>query len=543
MGTKVDAASTLSARLRYRPGKEIEVYDAFYTEVKFPDAEIPIKAVCDPLDSFFFIHMLYSTLVDADWLDTEDFVSDGAVSRELGESLETLSRKLDMHVLQWWDAKTELNRRRSHILKQLMDAGDRPRGIYTLTVPTGGGKTVSPMGFALRHALAHSNGDTALCRIIYVIPYTSIIEQTQEVFERIFGSENVIAHYANVDYLEDENGRISDVDKRRLLASENWDAPIILTTAVQFFESLFGNRSSRCRKLHNIANSVLIFDEAQMLPPDYLEPCVWAISQLVSNYGCTSVLCTATQPSLNPLIKKWIPEGVRELCEDTVGNHEFFRRVDYQKEGVLSDEVLAEKLSQEKQVLCIVNRRDQAQRLYGMLPEKNRFHLSTAMTAEHRRSILNMVQSLLDDGETCRVVSTSLIEAGVDVSFPSVYRAVAGLDSLIQAAGRCNRNGEPWARRGTVHLFDTEQPSPRGMAQAIATARRIMEQFEDIASPQAVKAYFDSYYYQLKDGRAKDAAEIMPLMQKLAFRTVADKFHLVDSAAFTVYVPRGEGEN
>ena len=238
MGTKVDAASTLSARLRYRPGKEIEVYDAFHTEVKFTDAEIPTKAACDPLDSFFFIHMLYSTLVDADWLDTEDFVSDGAVSRELGESLETLSRKLDMHVLQWWDAKTELNRRRSHILKQLMDAGDRPRGIYTLTVPTGGGKTVSSMGFALRHALAHSNGDTALRRIIYVIPYTSIIEQTQEVFERIFGSENVIAHYANVDYLEDENGRISDVDKRRLLASENWDAPIILTTAVQFFESL-----------------------------------------------------------------------------------------------------------------------------------------------------------------------------------------------------------------------------------------------------------------------------------------------------------------
>lgn len=541
MGTKVDAASTLSARLRYRPGKEIEAYDAFHTEVKFPDVEIPTKAVCDPLDSFFFIHMLYSTLVDADWLDTEAFVSDGAVSRELGESLEVLSRKLDMHVSQWWDAKTELNRRRSHILKQLMDAGDRPKGVYNLTVPTGGGKTVSSMGFALRHALAHSDGDAALRRIIYVIPYTSIIEQTQDVFEKIFGSENVVAHYANVDYPEDENGRISDIDKRRLLASENWDAPIILTTAVQFFESLFGNRSSRCRKLHNIANSVLIFDEAQMLPPDYLEPCVWAISQLVSNYGCTSILCTATQPSLNPLIKKWIPDGARELCEDTVGNHEFFRRVDYQKEGVLSDEALAEKLSQEKQVLCIVNRRDQAQKLYGMLPEKNRFHLSTAMTAEHRRSILNMVQSLLDDGETCRVVSTSLIEAGVDVDFPSVYRAVAGLDSMVQAAGRCNRNGEPGKRRGTVHLFDTEQTPPRGMAQAIAAARRIMEQFEDIASPQAVKAYFDAYYYQLRDGRAKDAAEIMPLMQKLAFRTVADKFHLIDSAAFTVYVPRGEG--
>lgn len=541
MGTKVDAASTLSARLRYRPGKEIEVYDAFHTEVKFPDVEIPTKAVCDPLDSFFFIHMLYSTLVDADWLDTEAFVSDGAVSRELGESLEVLSRKLDMHVSQWWDAKTELNRRRSHILKQLMDAGDRPKGVYNLTVPTGGGKTVSSMGFALRHALAHSDGDAALRRIIYVIPYTSIIEQTQDVFEKIFGSENVVAHYANMDYPEDENGRISDIDKRRLLASENWDAPIILTTAVQFFESLFGNRSSRCRKLHNIANSVLIFDEAQMLPPDYLEPCVWAISQLVSNYGCTSILCTATQPSLNPLIKKWIPDGARELCEDTVGNHEFFRRVDYQKEGVLSDEALAEKLSQEKQVLCIVNRRDQAQKLYGMLPEKNRFHLSTAMTAGHRRSILNMVQSLLDDGETCRVVSTSLIEAGVDVDFPSVYRAVAGLDSMVQAAGRCNRNGEPGKRRGTVHLFDTEQTPPRGMAQAIAAARRIMEQFEDIASPQAVKAYFDAYYYQLRDGRAKDAAEIMPLMQKLAFRTVADKFHLIDSAAFTVYVPRGEG--
>ena len=541
LGTKLDVSETLCARLKSTPGKDIDNYDAFRTEIQIPQAETPSRFTSDCLTAFFYTHMLYSCLVDADWLDTEDFMSGGKVQRQIGEPLEVLSQKLDAYVKPWWNPATELNRRRCRILRNLLDVGtdgQTKKGIYTLTVPTGGGKTVSSMAFALRHALAQG------CRrIIYIIPYTSIIEQTYAIFEQIFGEENVVAHYANVSYPTDENGELTDIDKRRILATENWDAPIILSTAVQFFESLFSNKSSSCRKLHNIANSVLIFDEAQMLPVDTLRPCVWAITELVKHYGCTAVLCTATQPALGPVIREWFPEGTKELCFDVEENYRFFQRVTYRREGMLSDEALAERLMAEKQVLCVVNRRDQAQAIFKLLPEDGTFHLSTTMTPEHRSRDLNEIRRRLKEKKVCRVVSTSLIEAGVDVDFPCVYRAIAGLDSMIQAGGRCNREGKRPKDESIVHLFETEKKAPRGLEQNIDSAQRTMERYTDISSPEAVEAYFKFLFYTLRQDEQKDVHNTLEMAQKLKFASVSKSFHIIDDASYTLYIPTEESED
>ena len=540
LGTRVDVSNTLYARLKSTPGKDIDNYNAFQTEIQIPSAETPRRFTSDFLSAFFYTHMLYSCLVDADWLDTEDFMSDGKIQRQIGEPLEVLSQKLDAYVKPWWNPTTELNRRRCRILKHLLDAGtdaQTKKGIYTLTVPTGGGKTVSSMAFALRHALAQG------CRrIIYIIPYTSIIEQTYDIFEHIFGEENVVAHYANVAYPTDENGELTYVDKKRILATENWDAPIILSTAVQFFESLFSNKSSSCRKLHNIANSVLIFDEAQMLPADTLRPCVWAITELVKNYGCTAVLCTATQPALGPVIQEWFPEGTRELCFDVEENYQFFRRVKYCREGMLSDEALAERLTAEKQVLCVVNRRDQAQAIFRLLPEEGVFHLSTTMTPRHRTRVLDEIRRRLIEKKACRVVSTSLIEAGVDVDFPCVYRAIAGLDAMIQAGGRCNREGKNAKEESIVHLFETEKKAPRGLEQNIDSAQRTMERYADISSPEAVEAYFRFLLYTLRQDEQKDVYGTLKMAKELKFASVSKSFHIIDDASYTLYIPSEESE-
>lgn len=511
---------------------------AYQTEVTVPEASPPSGLCNDNGSAFFFTRMLYSCLVDADFLDTEHFMSGGKVQRKISAKadISICLEKLEAYVAPWWNATNDLNKKRSEILQELLQNGSMARGLFSLTVPTGGGKTVSSMAFALRHAKAHG-----LRRVIYVIPYTSIIEQTQDVFNQIFGAENVVAHYANAIYDTNENGNICD---KRYLATENWDAPIILTTAVQFFESLFSNRSSRCRKLHNIADSVLVFDEAQMLPVPYLKPCVWAMAQLVQNYGCSAVLCTATQPSLDRLFQSILPSyPVRELCTQVMETHLFFRRVVFQYEGVLSDAALAAQLNGHSRVLCIVNNRKQAQALFTQLAPDARFHLSTAMTPAHRRSVLAEIRKRLQNKQPCRVIATSLVEAGVDVDFPSVYRAIAGIDSMIQAAGRCNREGKEPRENSIVHLFDTPQKAPEMLAQNIAAARHVMRKYEDIASPKAIKTYFELLYYTLKGEAALDQKQILAEMNsnRFAFESVAHQFKLIESAEYTLYIPRDEG--
>ena len=313
-----------------------------------------MPAITDPYALSMWVRMLYSCLVDADYLDTEAFMAEQTPRRGGYDSLPVLLDRLNAYIRPWFPGNTELNRKRCAILSQCLEKASRPRGIYSLTVPTGGGKTVSSLAFALKHAV-----ENGLDRVIYVIPYTSIIEQNAAVFREILGENNVVEHHSGVRY--DDDDETNKTNRFQRLAAENWDAPVVVTTAVQFFESLYSSRSSQCRKLHNIANSVVIFDEAQMIPTCHLLPCVGAMASLVSQFRATVLLCTATQPVLGDLLRRFCPgQQIEELCPAVAENFRNFRRVTYRDGGELSDEALAGELCREKQVLCIVNTRKAA---------------------------------------------------------------------------------------------------------------------------------------------------------------------------------------
>lgn len=484
--------------------------------------------------------MLYSCLVDADYLDTEEFMSGGSIRRGDYASLPVLLNRLEQHIAGYFPPKNELNRSRCQILQSCMDAGLGQKGIYTLTVPTGGGKTVASLAFALRHAVKNH-----MRRIIYVIPYTSIIEQNAGVFRRILGDQNVVEHHCGAAFDSDEE--TNGTKSRQRLAAENWDAPVIVTTAVQFFESLYSNRPSKCRKLHNIANSVVIFDEAQMLPTPHLKPCVGAIANLAAHFGVTAVLCTATQPVLNDLIQSFAPQiHIREICPNTSALYEQFRRVSFCNAGTLSHADLADKLSAHSQVLCIVNTRKAAQEIYQKLTGEGNFHLSTRMYPVHRQAVLQTVRKRLEGGLPCRVVSTSLIEAGVDVDFPAVYREMAGMDSVLQAAGRCNRNGKRRADQSIVTVFTGEIPAPVLFRTNIGATLEALAEGGNPDDPESIQKYFAALRSLVGDNL--DKAHVVTHLQNgisgcsLPFETVARNFHLIDQAAKTVYIPLENGK-
>lgn len=531
IGTKNDLSDSFMARINHALRGEIESCDAW--RIELPE-DIPVggKNTLD-LDTFFYTKMLFSALTDADWLDTEAYFN----ARPYVESLvgmDKLTKMLDDYVSRWKDPEGEINRRRCRILRAAVDhAADAP-GLFSMTVPTGGGKTISSMAFALHHASQHGKR-----RIIYVIPYCSILEQTQGVFEDIFGKKLITAHYSGAEYSSSENGEDS-----RVFSAENWEAPIILTTAVQFFESLYSNKPGKNRKLHNIAQSVIVFDEAQMLPVPFLRPCLGAICQLVQRYGCSAVLCTATQPALGPLLDKFLPGfSVRELCPEPEKMYQAFRRVQYVDDGELTNEELVFRLQMRKQALCVVNSRRQAQELYSALgAREGSYHLSTLMTPDHRRSVLREIRERLQDGKDCRVISTSLIEAGVDVDFPEVYRALAGLDSIIQSGGRCNREGKRPTGESLVHVFYTDVRPPRVIEQNISAAERTLRSFPQPDSPEAIYAYFHFLLYTLKTEQQLDKEQILENAGRLRFQTVSEAFRLIDGADHTVYIPVGEGE-
>ncbi|MGN1002940.1 MAG: CRISPR-associated helicase Cas3' [Oscillospiraceae bacterium] len=484
--------------------------------------------------------MLYSCLVDADYLDTEEFMSGGSVQRGGYDPLPVLLEKLERHIAAYFPPKNELNRCRCGILQSCLDAGKGPKGIYTLTVPTGGGKTVSSLAFALRHAV--KNG---MRRVIYVIPYTSIIEQNAAVFREILGENNVVEHHSGAAL--DEDAEIQDSKSRQRLAAENWDAPVIVTTSVQFFESLYSNRPSKCRKLHNIAGSVIIFDEAQMIPTFHLRPCVGLIAELTAHFGATAVLCTATQPVLNDIIHDFAPDiPIREICQDAAALRAPFRRVSFRRAGTLSHDALVEELSRQDQVLCIVNTRKAAQEIYRRLPGEGNYHLSTLMYPAHRQAVLRTVRQRLENGMPCRVISTSLIEAGVDVDFPAVYREMAGLDSILQAAGRCNREGKREASQCIVTIFQGENPAPPLIRTNIGATVEALRGNADPGAPESIQRYFASYRSLI--GNNLDKAHVVDHLRygisgcSLPFETVAKDFRFIDQATKTVYIPLGDGE-
>lgn len=531
MGSRTNTKDdgTICGRLASKP----EDYSAFQKELSIPSAAIPDYCRKGNLTDAFFIRMLFSALTDADFLNTEEFMSGSRVPQY--ESLETLWDKLEHYIAPWIPGDTELNITRSKILTSLIEKGSHvPAGLYPLTVPTGGGKTIASMAFALRHAL-----HTGKKRIIYVIPYTSIIEQTAQKFREIFGKENVLEHHSNVQ-IQDNDG----TDAANLYLSkavENWDMPIIVTTSVQFFESLFSNKSSHCRKLHNIADSVIIFDEAQMLPIPYLQPCVYAIAELVQHYHATAVLCTATQPALDKQFQKYLPkQKIAELCPKELSDNPVFSRVRFENAGKMSWEAVCQEMNQEKQVLCIVNSRKNAKRIFDSLNPDGRFHLSTLMYPQHRSDILNEIRRRLKQGETCRVVATSLIEAGVDVDFPKVLREEAGLDSVIQAGGRCNREGKHPASDSIVTVFRPETPAPPMFSIPIGAARQAMRSAAPLDSPATIRRYFQMLL-DLKGPAELDRKNILEKLEKTyAFADVGKEFRLIETDTRTVYIPRAE---
>ena len=524
----------LPSSLLGRLEKRLCDYSAFEKEIKIPQITTPPITLNPEKDPHFalsvFIRMLYSCLVDADFLDTEHFMSNGTVQRDSGECMEVLLDKLKDRISKWLVNRddTTVNGRRSEILRNCLEQGKNPKGLFQLTVPTGGGKTVASLAFALQHAV-----ENHMDRVIYVIPYTSIIEQNAQVFREILGSENVLENHSNVDY------ESSEEFKPMQLAAENWDKPVVVTTNVQFFESLYANKSSKCRKLHNIVNSVIIFDEAQMLPANYLKPCMAMIEELLQQYGTSIVLCTATQPAL----QQFLPEKyvARELCPRRDEQFRFFERVTYQNIDTVTEEEMAEKLQQEWHALCIVNTRKRAQRLYEQLQGEGVYHLSTTMYPAHRKRALAEIRERLDDkkGKKCIVISTSLVEARVDLDFTSVYRELAGVDSIIQAAGRCNRNGESGKDKSIVRIFQWEdKESVSGQRQQIDTTKNLLAEGRDITALDNITEYFRRLY-RIK-GESLDIKKILDKFKdgNYQFATVAGEFNLIEENTVTVYINR-----
>ena len=539
-GGRGDAAGTGTfwGRINRASQRNLEGYHAWQSEFSLPHANTPAFAGTR-LEGMFFTRMLFSCLVDADYTDTGAFMDNSPYLPASSSSMEELWRRLETYVSGWFPPKGALNMQRCVILEQCMSAGAQyGPGLFTLTVPTGGGKTVASLSFALAQAKARR-----MKRIVYVIPYTSIIEQTAQIFREILGDENVLEFHSGVQFDQQEDDASSPETAPLTRSVETWDVPVIVTTAVQFFESLYACQPSKCRKLHNLAQSVLIFDEAQMLPLPYLRPCVWAIAQLVRHYGASAVLCTATQPALDPIFQEFAPEiPIREICPMAEAHWESFRRVSFQQAGTLSWMDLAARLQQQEQVLCVVNTRRAAREVFHQLSGPGNFHLSTLMYPAHRRRILDEIRRRLRDGLPCRVVSTSLIEAGVDVDFPAVYRELSGLDSILQAAGRCNREGKRPPEDSIVTIFQGEDPPPRLFETSIGAGKIVLDHCQDVSSRAAIHTYL-STLLDLKGADAQDAHHILPLMESefFPFRTVAERFHLMESPTTTVYLPLEEG--
>ncbi|MCR5382819.1 MAG: CRISPR-associated endonuclease Cas3'' [Lentisphaeria bacterium] len=505
----------------------------------------PIAFCRDDSSVSFWIRMMYSCLVDADFLDTEAFLNPRqSALRSVGQSLESLGKifftQLDSK--QRTAANTEVNHIRAEIRAACENAAEMPLGLFSLTVPTGGGKTFSSTAFAFKHALHHG-----LKRIIYVIPYTSIIEQTADILRNILGELNVLEHHSNFDPVKETT--------QSRLAAENWDAPVIVTTAVQFFESIYACKSSRCRKLHNIAESVIILDEVQLLPTSLLLPCSEAIRQLASHYRASVVLSTATQLNLPGISHS----SVREMIPSSMNLYRRLKRTEIEfpenRSIRKSWDDIAEELTGFNQVLCIVNTRKDCRELFDKMPEGT-IHLSALMCGAHRSHVIANIKKRLTAQEPVRVISTQLVEAGVDIDFPVVYRAFTGLSSIAQSAGRCNREGR--LASGRVVVFMPPKESPRGeLRQGEYALGDLLDRPGGI-NPDDAQSFPD--YFKTLHGRVQNLGtefertlgvpipiefrngtiKSLPTPMQYQFREAAAAFQMIPDATFSILVRYGD---
>lgn len=557
-----DERRSLKERLNQQFGRDLPTLDAeaWQSELVIPaidlgESHISPNPDCD-LHGFqyaFLIRMIFSCLVDADYIDTDKFYKNLEAKPFLRggyPELAELKLRLDDALAEMTkksDPAKKVNQLRKEILDNARLKAQIQPGLFTLTVPTGGGKTLSSMAFAIDHALAND-----MRRVIYVIPFTSIIEQNAKVFRDAFGDlgdSAVLEHHSNFDDKKIENKEGTEETRDKLkLAMENWDMPIIVTTAVQFFESLFAARTSRCRKLHNISGSVIILDEAQTLPLKFLRPVMAAIDELARNYSCSVVLCTATQPALcEPDFENGF-KNVREIAPDPQRLFQELSLVNVSHLGELSDDELVSRIQANEQILTIVNNRRHAQSLFQTLKDQKTegiFHLTTLMCAAHRSNTLDMIRDRLTskDPLPCRVISTSLIEAGVDVDFPCVMRAEAGLDSIAQAAGRCNRERLRAKADSHVWIFKSpDWPIPPELEGLAAGMRSVLRRdFDNLLGQDAINAYFSEVYWRKGDGldQKKVLKGCLVGASKLdfPFEKIASDFRMIDSFMLPIFIP------
>ena len=512
--------------------------------------------------STVFCRMLFSCLVDADYLDTERFLTPSVYKERQGrsyDSIDALEKRLDEYMVRFEGAPdTKVNRARASVLDDCRSRADSPQGLFTLTVPTGGGKTLASLAFALKHARINRAR-----RVIFAIPYTSIVEQNAAVFRRVLGDNNVLEHHSNYDFEAAGEKRA----RYERLAIQNWDAPVIVTTNVQLLESLFSNKPGKCRKLHNIAGSVIVLDEAQTLPDDLLTPTLAMFEELCSRYRTSIVLCTATQPALGT---HW-PYGSQpiEIVAHREGFEEAFEhRVSFKLLGGIDEGSLAARVVAEQQALCIVDTKRKARGLYERISElcsnadgsletfgaaDGVFHLSANMTPLHRSTVLEGLRHRLASGKRCLVISTQLIEAGVDVDFPVVFRELAGVDSLFQAAGRCNREGR--RESGKVWVFELSDDRPSAKVSLGQTWIERMKAISGLLLRDANRPFDDKLvedFFHERYLRAElDAQGVYKLLADTeVVRTMslstscleraAQRYRIIDDSSIPVFVPWGE---
>lgn len=538
----------LAARLEERSGQLAETIATGGLPPSVMDAPAPSSGAPVPNEEamHLWVRMLFSCVVDADSLDAESFsLPERAAVRSEWPSLAVLEDRLQKHLARL-PVRGPLDELRTRVRTEALRRSGEAQGFFSLTVPTGGGKTLTSLAFALAHARA--NG---LRRVVYAIPYLGIIEQTAQVFREAVG-DTVLEHHSGVD--------LDDSDWRSALAAENWDAPLVVTTTVQLFESLFAARRSRCRKLHNLAGSVIVLDEAQLLPTDFLVPILSVLRALVEGYRATVVLSTATQPvggnlpSATGRALAGLPD-VRELVSDPLDLARCLNRVDIEWPVDVNTTIewadVAAVLAAESQVLCIVNTRRDARHLAALVP--GAIQLTALMCAEHRSAVLSTVRARLAAGDPVRVVSTQLVEAGVDIDFPVVWRALTGLDSIVQAAGRCNREARLTDRkgrpvRGRVHVFIPPRRSPPGHLRHGEEATRSLlaaTAGTGLTEPCAFGRYFKLLYSVA--GSLDRRGVMAPLTRasrqlEFGFRAAAERFRMIDEdGTVTVVVPYGEG--
>lgn len=490
-----------------------------------------------------FVRMLYSSLVDADSLDTErhfhkeQYDMRSSKSLKVDVLLDSLNRRFES-----FTHTSPLNELRTKVRLYAQSLASKPQGSFSMTLPTGLGKTLCSLNWALHHARAHPN----IKRIIIVLPFISIIDQTAAELKSIFKDYDVVLeHHSNVVYegKEEENDYCKD---SKQLATENWDYPIIVTTAVQFFESLFSNKRTKCRKLHNIQDSIVIFDEIQTLPINLAECTMKMLNDMLSLCRCSLLFCTATQPNFQTRKDFSGIDEISSLVEDPAMIFAATKRVEYhpvanyEKKSI--DDVTDIVIDQKDSVLIVCNTKKKALSFYETLSERSDIpvlHLSTNMCQVHRMQIINEVKSRLQKGEKLILCSTQLIEAGVDMDFPVVFRELAPLESIIQSAGRCNREGK--LNVGKVFLFQLEESGqPSKQYETFAQYAQLCYQNNENRLTDA--DFYTEYYTKVTDLYAP-GDDITPERQKLMFQNVADKYRIINSNTTPLFIYRYDDES